>query len=111
MKTFVVKIGEKKCECVIDPQIFVGLPPETIYREAVLASVEKLCELPDATLSIVICCYEKNHENQMDKHYFFNTYYVLIGFRKYDVATKLLSRVKTQLGIDLADENDVHPKK
>ncbi len=111
MKTIVIETAGRHYEHVMDPKVFVGLPEETIYREAALKAGDDLCNQPGNSVNIIVYAYEKKNKKDVSKHVIFNTYHLLIALRRYEKASVFRQRVQTQLGIDLALEDDVHPKK
>jgi hypothetical protein len=99
MKKVIVKCLGKTDEFKIDPKVF-----DDIYYEAAIRFLKKGKDQASFRVSAVIECFDKNFLKIDRKHFYYNTYHVLIGAGMCGKAEMLRSKFLKEFGIDLQKE-------
>jgi hypothetical protein len=84
----------------IDSEIF-----DDIYMEAATRCIEKRKDDEDLKLAIILECWEKKETNNPNKHFCYNTYYVMNNAGLYTKAELLRHNFKLISNIDLKKES------
>ena len=84
LRKIVVHCLDWSDEVDIDGDIF-----DDVYMEAATRVIEKNKDTPNFSVSIVMKCYDKKDENIPDKHFVYNTFFVLINAAMYAKAELL----------------------
>jgi len=101
LKKIVVKCADFWVdELEIDPEIF-----DDVYVEAATRAIEKRKDLDGFKVTVVLECWEKKDFKKLDKHFCYNTYYVLINAGMYEKAEMLRLNFIRMHGIDLQKES------
>ena len=87
-------------ELKIDSSVF-----DDIYMEAATRSIEMNKNVPNFTVAAIMECYDKKDINNPNKHYIYNTYFVLVNAAMYEQAEMLRSNFLKMHGIDLQKES------
>ena len=87
-------------ELEIDPEIF-----DDVYVEAATRAIEKRKDLDGFKVTVVLECWEKKDFKKLDKHFCYNTYYILINAGMYEKAEMLRLNFIRMHGIDLQKES------
>ena len=87
-------------EIDIDSTIF-----DDVYMEAATRAIEKNKDKPNFSVAIVIKCHKKENENDPNKHYCYNTYFVLLNAALYDKAELLRLNFLNTHGIDIQKQS------
>lgn len=101
LKKIVVKCADFWVdELEIDPEIF-----DDVYVEAATRAIEKRKDLDGFKVTVVLECWEKKDFKKLDKHFCYNTYYILINAGMYEKAEMLRLNFIRMHGIDLQKES------
>jgi hypothetical protein len=100
LKNIVVKCLNWSEEIEIDSSIF-----DDIYMEAATQIIEKNKNIPNFSVAIIMECYEKKDEKKPDKHFIYNTYFVLINAGLYEKAELLRLNFLKLHGIDIQKQS------
>jgi hypothetical protein len=100
LKTVIVKCLNWEETIVVDSDVF-----EDYYMEAATRAIEKKKEEDNIEVAVVMECYEKKNEKKPNKHFVYNTYYVLVNAALYDKAELLRLNFMKLHGIDLKEES------
>ena len=87
-------------EIEIDPEMF-----DDIYVEAATRAVEKRKGLPGFKITVVLETWEKKDFKKPEKHFCYNTYFILINAGMYAEAEMLRLNFWRVRGIDLQKES------
>jgi hypothetical protein len=87
-------------ELEIDPEVF-----DDVYVEAATRAIEKRKDLDGFKITVVLECWEKKDFKKLDKHFCYNTYYILINAGMYEKAEMLRLNFIRMHGIDLQKES------
>jgi hypothetical protein len=86
-------------EFEIDADIF-----DDIYLEAATRFVDGYVKKPEAKMPPILTAYEKSDTNNVNKHYCFNSYYVIVNAGFYKKAEMMRQNFKNITNIDLKFE-------
>lgn len=100
LKKVVVRCLDWKEEFSIDPEIF-----DDIYMEAATRALEKRKDGEKFLVTVIMECYLKKEEKASDKHYVYNTYFVLINAGLHTKAELMRLNFLKSHGIDLRKES------
>jgi len=100
LKKVVVRCLDWKEEFSIDPEIF-----DDIYVEAATRALEKRKEGEKFLVTVIMECYLKKEEKVSDKHYVYNTYFVLINAGLHLKAEMMRLNFLKSHGVDLRKES------
>jgi len=100
IKTIVVKCLNRTDTIDVDENLF-----DDTYMEAATRFLEKNRSVPDFSVSVVITCYEKKDEKDVNKHICYNTYLVLINSALHEKAEMLRLNFLKTYKIDLQKES------
>lgn len=100
IKKVVVKCLNWTREVEVDSEIF-----DDVYVEAATRVIENNKTTPNFSISIIMECYEKKDENKPDKHYCYNTYFVLINAGMPEKAEMLRLNFLKENKIDLQKQS------
>lgn len=100
-KKIVVVILKNKYSFEIDADIF-----DDVYMEAATRALEKHRRKQGSfQIAVVMECYEEKDAKKADKHYVYNSYFVLVNAGMHDKAEHLRESFKEEFGIDLRKES------
>lgn len=100
LKKVTVRCLDWKEEFSIDPEIF-----SDIYMEAATRALEKRKDGKKFLVTVVMECYLKKDEKNADKHFVYNTYFVLINAGLYFKAEMMRLNFLKSHGVDLRKES------
>lgn len=100
LKKVVVKCLDWTEEFEIDPTIF-----DDIYVEAATRALEKRKDGEKFLVTVVMECYIKSDVNKSNKHFVYNTYFVLINAGLHFKAEMMRLNFLKSHGIDLRKES------
>lgn len=100
LKKVVVRCLDWEEEFSIDPGIF-----DDIYVEAATRALEKRKDGEKFLVTVVMECYLKKDEKDVDNHFIYNTYFVLINAGLYYKAEMMRLNFMKSHGIDLRKES------
>jgi len=100
LKKVVVRCLDWKEEFSIDPEIF-----DDIYMEAATRALEKRKDGEKFLVTVIMERYLKKEEKASDKHYVYNTYFVLINAGLHTKAELMRLNFLKSHGIDLRKES------
>lgn len=100
LKTVVVKCFDWQDEIEVDSSVF-----DDVLMEGATRAVEKRKALEGFKVAVVIECWEKQYAKNADKHFVYNTYFVLINAGIYEKAEILRLNFLKLHGIDLQKES------
>lgn len=89
-----------KDEYEIDSNVF-----DDVYMEAATRAVEKRKSEEGFKVAVIVECFEKKDAKNSDKHYCYNTYFVLVNAGLHDKAEMLRLNFLKLHGIDLQKES------
>lgn len=87
-------------EIEIDPEIF-----DDVYLEAATRAIEKRKDSPNFKVTVVLETWEKKNEKKPEKHFGYNTYFVLVNAGLHQKAEMLRLNFIKMHGIDLQKES------
>jgi hypothetical protein len=99
LKKIVVKSLDWSFELDVDSEMC-----EDILLEAATRIIEKNKRTKGFKLAVIMECFEKKNAKVADKHYVYNTYYVMINAGLYEKAEQLRSEFKKTFNVDLKTE-------
>ena len=111
LKKVVVKCLDWTEEFSIDPEIF-----DDVYVEAATRALEKRKDGEKFLVTVVMECYLKSDAKKTNKHFVYNTYFVLINAGLHFKAEMMRLNFIKSHGIDLrkeslkGDDNGTEPK-
>ena len=100
IKNIVVKCLNWQEELPIDSEVF-----DDVYMEAATRSIEKKKDEPQFKVAVVMECWEKKDVKVPDKHFVYNTYFVLVNAGLHEKAEMLRINFMKLHSIDLQKEN------
>ena len=100
VKNIVVKCLDWMEEVPIDSEVF-----DDVYMEAATRSIEKKTDDPDFKVAVIMECWEKKNVKKDDKHFVYNTYFVLVNAGLHSKAEMLRINFMKLHSIDLQKEN------
>jgi hypothetical protein len=100
LKTVVVKCFNWEDEIEVNADVF-----DDVLMEAATRAVEKRKNLEGFKVAVVIECYEKKLVEDPDKHFMYNTYFVLINAGIHEKAEILRLNFLKMHKIDLQKES------
>lgn len=106
MKSTTIKKVVVKCaslwsdEVEVDSSIF-----DDIYMEAATQAIEKRKTQPGLKVTVVLECWEKKDTKKADKHFCYNTYFVLVNCGLHEKAEQFRINFKKLHNIDLQKES------
>lgn len=100
LKKVVVKCLDWTEEFEIDPTIF-----DDIYMEAATRALEKRKDGEKFLVTVVMECYIKSDAKKSNKHYVYNTYFVLVNAGLHFKAEMMRLNFLKSHGIDLRKES------
>lgn len=111
IKKIIVKCLNWREEIEIDSAVF-----DDVYMEAATRAIEKRMKLPNFNIAVVMECYDKKDVRKKDKHFVYNTYFVLVNVGQHHKAELLRMNFLKEHGVDLQkesmkgeDENGTNP--
>lgn len=87
-------------EFEIDPEV-----NDDICLEAATRAIDKRKREPGLKVTVVLECWEKKNEKIPEKHYCYNTYFVLINSGMHEKAEMLRQNFLKQYGTDLQKDS------
>jgi len=100
LKTVVVKCLDWEEVFDIDSSIF-----DDIYMEAATRALEKRKDGEKFLVTVIMECYQKRDEKKPDKHFVYNTYFVLINAGLHQKAEIMRFNFMKTHGVDLRKES------
>ena len=101
LKNIVVKCSNFWAdEIEIDSEIF-----DDVYLEAATRALEKRKNEPGLKVTVLIECWEKKNEKNPNKHFCYNTYFILINSGMHEKAEILRTNFLKIYGTDLQNES------
>lgn len=100
LKTIIVKCLDWFDKVDVDSEIH-----DDVYMEAATRVIEKNKNTPNFTVSIIMECYDKKDEKDPNKHFIYNTYFVLVNAGLHEKAEMLRLNFLKMNKIDLRKES------
>ncbi len=100
LKTVIVKCFNWEDEIEVDSDV-----TNDVLMEAATEAVEKRKDLDGFKVAVVMECYEKKNIKDPEKHFMYNTYFVLVNASLHEKAEMLRLNFLKQHGIDLQRES------
>ena len=115
-KKIVVSILSKPYVVEVDSDIFDCSLPEgggkslsdfssDVYLEAATRVIEQYRKKKNFQIAVVVECYEDKDLKVPDRHYIYNSYFLLVNAGMHEKAEHLRESFKHQFGIDLQKES------
>jgi len=99
IKKVIVQSLDWSEEIGVDDTIF-----DDVYMEAATRAIEKNKDTPNFSVAIIIKCHKKG-ETDLNKHYCYNTYFVLVNAALYEKAELLRLNFLNAHGIDIQKQS------
>jgi len=100
LRKIVVKCLNWTDEIEVDANLF-----DDVYMEAATRVIEKNRDTPDFTVAIIMVCYDKKDEKNINKHICYNTYFVLVNAALYEKAELLRLNFLKATKIDIQKQS------